>query len=103
MARIYTILVIEDEKMMGNAITAALSGRGHDVRLASNDDDGRKRLGQAQFDLVINDPLVPVPGGSGTVLALDDQLQRPRVLATSGLRTPFSADELLDAVDRALA
>jgi CheY-like chemotaxis protein len=103
MGRIFTILVIEDEKLMGNAIAAALSSRGHHVQLAMNGDEGREQLGQAQFDLVINDPFEPAPGGSETILALDGELRRPRGLATSGLRTPFSADELLDAVDHALA
>ena len=103
MARILSILVIEDENLLGETIAAILAERGHEVAFASDGDDGRRQCGQVEFDLVITDLLVPAAGRTGTILKLGDASGRPRVLATSGLQRPFSAHELLDAVDRAVA
>jgi DNA-binding NtrC family response regulator len=103
MARIFMILVIDDDKRMGETIAATLSGRGHQVVLANNVEHGVTELSQAKFDLLITDTSLPATEGFETLAQWGQVSEQLRVLHLAELKRPFSADELLDWVDYAIA
>jgi CheY-like chemotaxis protein len=117
-------LVIDDEMLVRATIEAILRGRGHSVAVANNGREGLKRLQESSFDLIITDLIMPDTEGIETIQAIRKEPKPPRILAISGggrgqvgdfldiavqlgadysLRKPFSPDELMDAVDRAMA
>ena len=118
------ILVIDDENLVRLTIQAVLSAKGHAVSLAVNGRDGLDRLKKTEFDLIITDLIMPEMEGLETIMAIRKQSRQARILAISGggrnqvgdfldaagklgadvtLRKPFSNDELVDAVVRAMA
>ena len=118
------ILVIDDEALVRATIDAVLSAKGHAVTLATNGRDAMAQLRSAAFDLVITDLIMPEMEGIETIIAIRKELPGLHILAISGggrmqvgdfldmagklgadavLRKPFTPDELLDAVARAVA
>ena len=118
------ILVIDDEILVRATIEAVLSTKGHAVSLAVNGRDAMAKLRGGEFDLVITDLIMPEMEGIETILAIRKELPGLHILAISGggrmqagdfldmagklgadgvLRKPFTPEELLDAVARAVA
>ena len=118
------ILVVDDEAGLAEALRRALARRGHEVRVAASGLDGVRRYREQAADLAIVDihmpemdwlellvqfrtiaPAMPVIVMSGGVQTAGlDLLGDARLLgAFATLAKPFSIDELLGAVSRALA
>ena len=107
------ILVIDDEEMLLNMFTQALTKFGYNVATASNGKEGVQKFDKGHFDLVITDlrmgcmdghsvlqhirnsdkHLTPVMGISGTPWLLDDK-SFDAVIAK-----PFSIKTMLSTVE----
>jgi len=87
------ILVIDDMKGIRRAISAVLKRAGHTVADADDGGVGLALLKSRSFDLVITDMLMPYHGGMEVLLFLEQQPDRPKVLAISGGSSQISADE----------
>lgn len=117
------ILVIDDEHLVRASVEAILRGQGHDVILADNGREGLKHLRDGLFDLIVTDLIMPEMEGIETIQAIRRLPSSPKIIAISGggrrqigdfldiarelgadrtLRKPFTADELIGAVNGAL-
>jgi DNA-binding response OmpR family regulator len=116
------VLVIDDEPVMRDFVRAVLEEDGHDVHVAADGAAGVRAFRAHPFDLVITDLLMPEKEGietSAELLQIDPGV---RIIAISGaehaathfrvlkhigvramLHKPFTAAELLSAVEKVLA
>jgi DNA-binding NtrC family response regulator len=117
-----TILVVDDETKILNALAGALREDGHEVVATSNPREAQKLLARRLFDLLIVDNLMPELTGLDLIreLAATPDGERPQILlmtahatvesaieamklgALDYLQKPFEIDELLVLVRRAL-
>ncbi len=58
-----SILVVEDNDLLGDIIVTKLSGSGYKVALARNGPDALERIQQEHFDLVLLDIVLPLMSG----------------------------------------
>ena len=87
------ILLIDDMKGVRRAVSAVLKRAGHTITEADDGGAGLELLKRQRFDLVITDMLMPTHDGMEVLLFLEQQPNRPRVLAISGGGSQVSADE----------
>jgi CheY-like chemotaxis protein len=88
------ILLIDDMKGVRRTVSALLTRGGHTVTEADDGGAGLEILrGGQRFDLVITDMLMPKHDGMEVLLFLEQQPNRPKVLAISGGGSQVSADE----------
>ncbi|MBA4209573.1 MAG: response regulator [Parvibaculum sp.] len=78
------ILVIDDDSMIRQTIRFALERSGFDVDEAESGVDGCRIAGEAEFDLVITDILMPHKDGIETIIELKRLRPGLRILAMSG-------------------
>jgi DNA-binding NtrC family response regulator len=115
-----TVLVVDDKETMRDSVSAMLARKGHTVVVAGSSAAALEKLEGRGFDCLITDLQMPGAGGMQLleeVRRRDDQLPVVFMTAYGTVETavaamkegafdyltkPFSADELLVAVDRAL-
>ena len=116
-----TVLVVDDEALIALALAAALEDAGYEVATAANGRQGLERLAEApRPDLVLLDMMMPVMGGAEmrAAMAADPALSAIPVVVLSSLpeeavrarvdgvaavlRKPCTAEQVTDAVERAL-
>ena len=118
-----SILLVDDETKILNALASALRGEGHEVVATGNGRDAQKLLSQRLFDLLIVDNLMPDVTGLEIIRELVGAVgepERPQILmmtahatvesaieamklgALDYLQKPFDVDEFLVVVGRAL-
>ncbi|MDP3079111.1 response regulator [Bradyrhizobium sp.] len=89
------ILLIDDMKGVRRAVSAVLKRAGHAIVEADDSGAGLELLKSQRFDLVITDMLMPTHDGMEVLLFLEQQPNRPRVLAISGGGSQVLAEEAL--------
>ena len=87
------ILLIDDMKGVRRTVSAVLKRAGHTIVEADDGGAGIELLKSQRFDLVITDMLMPQHDGMEVLLFLEQQSNRPKVLAISGGGSQVSADE----------
>ena len=118
-----TILVVDDESKILNALAAALRKDGHEVVATASAREAQRLLSQRVFDLLVVDNLMPELSGLEVIRELaasTPEADRPQVLmmtahatvesaieamklgALDYLQKPFEIDEFLVVVSRAL-
>ncbi|HEU5170566.1 MAG TPA: response regulator [Gemmatimonadales bacterium] len=118
------ILLIEDDDSLRPALTRVLERAGHPVHAAANGVAALSEWRDGAFDIVITDMQMPEMNGIEVILMLQTAAPRVPVIAMSGgdrsrdldmlgdarllgavglLTKPFSIEELLGAIDAALA
>jgi two-component system, NtrC family, response regulator PilR len=118
-----SILLVDDETKILNALASTLRGEGHEVTTASSGREAQRLLAQRVFDLLVIDNLMPDVTGLDVIrelTAASPEGERPQVLmmtahatvesaieamklgALDYLQKPFDVDELLVVVNRAL-
>jgi DNA-binding response OmpR family regulator len=116
-----TILVVDDDRELNDGVRAVLERQGHRVIQASNGVQARQLVYDQRPDLMILDMMMPRMGGFPVLEHFKDKADAPPIImitANEGsrhkayaeylgvidyLRKPFAMDELLEAVERALA
>jgi CheY-like chemotaxis protein len=115
------ILVIDDDADMRAMLEQTLKAAGHEVVLAADGREGVERYRTSPTDLVITDIYMPKQDGLETIREFHRRFSEVRIVAMSGralavtmlciaqdlgavavLHKPFLADELIDAVAKAL-
>lgn len=87
----YTILVIDDEKVIGSMITLALTQIGFHVETASDGLEGIEKFEKNNFDMVITDFQMPGMDGNGVARHIRNSTRRNiPVVGISG--TPWLLD-----------
>ena len=118
-----TILIVDDESKILNALAAALRKDGHEVVATTSAREAQRLLSQRVFDLLVVDNLMPELSGLDVIRELaasTTEADRPQVLmmtahatvesaieamklgALDYLQKPFEIDEFLVVVSRAL-
>ncbi len=115
------ILIVEDEESVRDFVVRVLTMHGHSVLVAKDGAEAVELMGDHHFDLLLSD--IAMPMMDGISLALKVRAARPHVpillmtgfaderqrahnltLLIEGLLTkPFNMDQLLNAVNKALA
>jgi DNA-binding NtrC family response regulator len=114
------ILIVDDKEMMRDSVATMLSRKGHTVTVAAGAKQALEKIAERPFDAVITDLQMPDSGGIdllAEIRRLDEQLPVVFMTAYGTVETavaamkqgafdyltkPFSGDELLVAVERAL-
>ena len=118
-----TVLIVDDESKILNALASALKKEGHEVVATTNAREAQKLLSQRVFDLLVVDNLMPELSGLDVIRELvtsTPEAERPQVLmmtahatvesaieamklgALDYLQKPFEIDEFLVVASRAL-
>ena len=114
------ILVIDDDRQMRLLIARMLTRAGHEVHEAETGRDGLNAFREAPIALVVTDILMPEMEGLETIRTIRHEAPTIPILAISGsdqslylraaselgaaatLEKPFTADDLLEHIDRLL-
>jgi two-component system, NtrC family, response regulator AtoC len=118
-----TILLVDDEAKIRNALAQALREEGHEVVAVGNPREAQRLLARGSFDVLLLDNLMPELTGLDLIrelVASTSAEERPQILlmtahatiesaieamklgALDYLQKPFEIDELLVVVNRAL-
>jgi DNA-binding NtrC family response regulator len=118
-----SILLVDDEAKILNALASALRAEGHEVVATGSAREAQRLLGQRLFDVLVVDNLMPDLTGTDLIrelVATTAEGDRPQILmmtahatvesaieamklgALDYLQKPFEVDELLVVVNRAL-
>ena len=115
------ILVIDDDADMRTLLEQTLQSAGHEVVLAADGREGVEQYRASPADLVLTDLYMPNQAGLETIIQLRKESPGVRIIAMCGkptampmlsaaqrlgavalLEKPFSSDQLLSAVEKAL-
>ncbi len=114
------VLVVDDEEQVRTFLAELLGSSGYQVRSASSGSQALEMLSGGSFDVVLLDVMMPemsgldvlkryrASGGGAPVIVLsalsgaDDAMRAMKLGASDYLSKPFGADELEDALSRAL-
>ncbi|MBU8914302.1 MAG: response regulator [Spirochaetales bacterium] len=118
------ILIVDDDPAVRGNTARLLSGKGHTVVEAESGDQALRYVDEAAVDLVIMDIVMPKKGGVEAIMEIHARHPRIPAVVMSGkvplgtaavdslmehcgskavLSKPFTAAELLAAVEKALA
>jgi DNA-binding NtrC family response regulator len=118
-----SVLLVDDESKILNALASAVRGEGHEVVATASSREAQRLLGQRLFDVLVVDNLMPELTGLDLIRELVSSTpagDRPQILmmtahatvesaieamklgALDYLQKPFEIDELLVLVNRAL-
>jgi CheY-like chemotaxis protein len=112
-----TILIIEDERVIAEILSAVLQDEGYNVVVADNGKTGLATLPKTRPDLVLCDVMMPIADGRAVARAMssDPELRSiPLIMMSAGgaapnepgvrykafIRKPFDLNQLIDTVER---
>lgn len=119
-----TILLVEDDEQVRQLVAKRLRAAGHKVAAVRDAEAALERYGNSAPDVVVTDLVLPGKDGQSLITDLLLAAPRARIIAISGaagqdvqellqegslrgavrtLPKPFTTDQLLEAVDAALA
>ena len=116
------VLVIDDEAVIREYLQYVLEREGYLVTLSSNGDDGLKKFGLYNYDMVITDISMPGRDGIKTIIAMRNSRKPVKIIAMSGvaksewylriaefykadagLEKPFVRDDLISVINEVMS
>ena len=79
-----SILIVDDEEDIRDALTMVLEGAGYDVMVASNGNEAVELQRKQPVDLIITDIIMPEKDGVSTIKELRQKFPGIRIIAISG-------------------
>lgn len=119
MADSKTILIVDDDMELSDALRAVLQKKGYYVMQARDGQQGKQLIYQRHPDLVILDMMMPRMGGYPVLEHFKDKEAPPIIMITANegsrhkayaeylgvvdyIRKPFAMERLLESVEKAL-
>jgi DNA-binding NtrC family response regulator len=111
------VLVIDDEKVIGDACRMVLTEKGHRVSHCLTGSEGLRAIDREAYDLILLDMKLPDIDGSKILNRVKKQVFRPTIIVMTGYSTltnaieamklgavdylakPFTEDDLLAAIE----
>ena len=93
-----SILIIDDEEDIRDALQMVLESAGHDVKVASNGKEAVELQRKTPADLIITDIIMPEKDGVTTIKEIRDEFPGIRVIAISGGGGVQSAEYVPEAI-----
>ena len=93
-----SILIIDDEQDIRDALLMVLESVGHDVKVASNGDEAVELQRREPADLIITDIIMPGKDGIDTIKEIRQEFPGTRIIAISGGGGVKSADYVPQAI-----
>ena len=93
-----SILIIDDEQDIRDALLMVLESVGHDVKVASNGDEAVELQRREPADLIITDIIMPGKDGIDTIKEIRQEFPGTRIIAISGGGGVQSADYVPQAI-----
>ena len=78
------ILLVDDEPLVVETLSNAMTSKGHAVTTAVNGKEGMKRFAEAAFDRVITDIIMPDKEGIEMIMEMLRQAPGTKIVANSG-------------------
>lgn len=78
------ILVIDDNELVREMVSATLDTAGHEVRHAADGEEGLRIQDEYQADVVVTDMVMPVLDGVETIRRMKRMSPPPAIIAISG-------------------
>ena len=104
MGSLRTILVVDDEPDMCEAMAIALRRKGYAVVTAGDGGDAIRLIADRRFDLVVTDMMLPGASGFQVAQAVKDAGRRaPVVMVSANSSAPHQDYAFASGVDRFLA
>jgi len=79
-----SILIVDDEADIRDALKMVLENEGYDVKVASNGNEAIRYQQNAPADIVITDIIMPEKDGINTIKEISNDYPRTRIIAISG-------------------
>jgi CheY-like chemotaxis protein len=89
-----SILLVDDNQLVSETLSAILQQAGYATTTAANGDAGLKKLRSQEFDLVITDIMMPHKDGIETILEIRRNNPSQKIIAISGGSLEVSLDYL---------
>ena len=93
-----SILIIDDEEDIRDALQMVLESAGHDVKVASNGNDAVEFQRENPADLIITDIIMPGKDGIVTIKEIRHEFPGIRIIAISGGGGVHSNEYVPDAI-----
>ena len=93
-----SILIIDDEEDIRDALQMVLESAGHDVKVASNGNDAVEFQREDPADLIITDIIMPGKDGVDTIKEIRQAFPGIRIIAISGGGSVHSNEYVPDAI-----
>ena len=93
-----SILIIDDEEDIRDALQMVLESVGHDVKVASNGDEAVELQHSEPADLIITDVIMPGKNGVDTIKELRQEFPGIRIIAISGGGSVQSTEYVPEAI-----
>jgi YesN/AraC family two-component response regulator len=84
MTTMANILLVDDEPLVVDTLSSALTSKGHTVIAASNGVEGLRRFGEGGCNLVITDIVMPDMDGLAMIMEMRHNEPSAKIIAISG-------------------
>ncbi len=81
--KVYTVLLVEDEKDIADAVEVYLRNQGYEVIKASNGQEGLEMIEQNEVHLAIVDLMMPVMDGTTMIMKLREKYDFPVIILSA--------------------
>ncbi|HZB91027.1 MAG TPA: response regulator [Stellaceae bacterium] len=88
----FSVLIIDDSKVVRRAVEATLTAAGYGVLAAANGNEGMQLWEETQPGLVITDIMMPERDGIETIMEIRRQRPQAKILAMTGFHHSGSVD-----------
>ena len=78
------ILLVDDEPLVVETLSSAITSKGHTVVTAANGVEGMKKFSEGKFDLVITDIIMPEKEGIELIMEMKRHTPGVKIMAISG-------------------
>lgn len=81
--KVYTVLLVEDEKDIADAVEVYLRNQGYEVIKASNGQEGLEMIEKNEVHLAIVDLMMPVMDGTTMIMKLREKYDFPVIILSA--------------------